>query len=325
MTVTINKYEPDDLKLDQAVYRDEVLTHTPSGVAGYILDTTTYPVDDQATKTEKFTVDDGTEQTITFTTAISRGRAKTSNSWPVADQTGLTVLYKVDGGSERTVTFSTCTTQAHALAQLNAQLVGAYALSVSTVIHVLSNTKGASSSIEITGGTATGITWATEDTCNTAEDIAAQINDQIDGASAGVVGGQVKITSDLASAASEVSNGTGTATLSWAADVDGTGVSGTVKRGTLLARNSSTKVLNVYASAGSLSTDEPVAVLVDEHVFTTTASVPIRAQFTGKVAQEILVEHDNASALDVLVLDKLMKNSGIVPVSMRSTAVYDNE
>jgi hypothetical protein len=324
MDLVTERFEPSDLMLSQGEYRDESFTHTPSGVAGYILDTSTYPVNDQATKTEKFTVDDGTEQTITFTTAISRGRAKTTNSWPVSDQTGLTVLYKVDGGSEKTVTFSTCTTQAHALAQLNAQLVGAYAISVSTVIHVLSNTKGASSSIEITGGTASGITWATEDTCNTAEDIASQINDQIDGASAGVVGGQVKITSDLASAASEVSNGTGTATLTWAADVDGTGVSGTVKKGTLLARNSSTKVLNVYSSTGSLSTDEPIAVLAEEEIFTSSATISIRALFSGKVAQEELCEHDNASALDVLVLDKLMKNSGIVPVSARSTAVYED-
>jgi hypothetical protein len=324
MDLVTERFEPSDLQLSYADFRDEQFTHTPSGVAGYILDTTTYPVADQATKTEKFTVNDGTEQTVTFTTAISRGRARTSNSWPVSDQTGLTILYKVEGGTERTVTFSTCTTQAHALAQFNAQLIGAYAVSVSTVIHILSFTKSASSEIEITGGTASGLTWETEDTCNLAADIASEINDQIDGASAGVVGGQVKVTSDLASAASEVSNGTGTATLSWAADVDGTGVSGTVLKGTLLARNSSTKVLNVYASAGSLATDEPIAVLPLEMVFTTTATVPIRAQFSGKVAQEQLCEHDNASALDVLVLDKLMKNSGIIPVESRSTAVYQD-
>lgn len=318
------RFEPSDLALSQGEFRDESFTHAPSGIAGYILDTTTYPVDDQVGKTEKFTVDGGDEQTITFTNAISRGRAKTNNSWPVSDQTGLTILYKVDGGAERTITFSTCTTQAHALSQLNAQLVGAYAVSVSTSIHILSNTKGASSEIEITGGTAIGITFATEDTCNTAEDIAIQINDQIDGASAGVVGGQVKVTSDLASAASEVANGTGTATLTWADDVNGTGVSGTVKKGTLLARNSSTKVLNVYSSTGSNATDEPVAVLASEQVFTSSATIPIRAQFAGKVVQEQLCEHDNASALDVLVLDKLMKNSGIVPVSSRSVAVYED-
>lgn len=304
----------------------ETVYMTLGGTAGTITDTTTYPVTTQAGLTEKFTVDGGTEQTATFTTAINRGYQISSNSFPLADQDTYTLTVQIDGGSTQTVTFSGAhTTAAHMAASIDAQLSGAKCIAISTTnVAITSDTSGPTSHVLVIGGTC-GLTWAAHQIVNLADGIASQLAAQITGVKVAVVAGQVKLTSDAASATSSVVNGTGTASgLTWAADVDGTGQSGTVAAGTLLARNSSTKKLTVYSSTGSLTTDEPIAVMPYELTWTSAGDKTVSVIKGGDLAKNRLCEHDNTAALDVLVLDKLTKNSGIVAVDATDISVYAN-
>lgn len=205
-------------KIDSATF-----AQSSSATAGSVTDTTTYPVATQATKTEKVTVDSGTEQTVTFTTAINVGTVTSSNAFPVSTQDTLTEKVTIDGGSEQTVTFSgAITTAAQAAAQMDAQLTGCKVAVVGDNIVITSDTQGASSSVAIGTGT-TDITWATPVVVNTAAGVAAEINAQLTGCKAAVVGGQVKITSDTTGILSTIEIGTGTATLTWAAASDGSG------------------------------------------------------------------------------------------------------
>jgi hypothetical protein len=318
MTMVTTALPVRDLVLSDGDYRDEDVTLTPSGVAGSITDTTTYPVVAQTGLTEKFTVDDGTEQTITFTNAIAQGSVIDTTSYPCADQTGLTEKVTIDGGAEQTVTFTTCTTAAHVIAQMDAHLTGCRVVAEGTHVRIYSDSKSTSSSVAIGTGTC-ALAWASPAAVNTAESIALQINDQIDGASAGVVGGQVKVTSDLASAESEVSNGTGTAALTWATDVDGTGVSSTMLKGSLLGRSSVTGKLVPYASAGSDGAGTPVAVLPSEETWTTSGDKRLKILFGGKVDQTLLVAHDVAGAVPIAAVQSLMTNSNIVAIQTVAT------
>jgi len=189
---------------------------------GYVQDTTTYPVATQATKTEKVTVDGGTEQTVTFTTAIDIGNVTSSNAFPVGSQATKTEKVTIDGGAEQTVTFvGAVTTAVGCAAEMDAQLTGCSVTVVGGAIVITSDSTGASSSVAIGTGT-TDLTWGTPATVNTAAGIAGQMNAQLTGCSVAVNASQVRVTSDSAGVTSSVAIGTGTATLTWATAVPGT-------------------------------------------------------------------------------------------------------
>jgi hypothetical protein len=301
---------------------------TLAGTAATIVDTTSYPVTTQATKTEKFTIDGGTEQTVTFTTAINQGRIVTSCSFPITDQNSYSMTITINGGSPQTITFgSATTTAAHVAAAINAQLSGGTATTISTTnVAVVSDTVGATSTIAATSSTGTdGVTWSAATVTNTAAGIASQLAAQLEGVKVSVNGdGQVLLTTDSEGSGSSISNGTGTADLTWASATAGTGQSATVYAGTLLGRNSSTKKLTVYSSTVSLTLDEPVAVMPYDLTWAAAGDKTVGVIKAGALAKNRLREHDNASALDTLVLDKLTKNSGVVAVSAVDVSQYAN-
>lgn len=314
-----------DLVIGEAIYKKDTLTMTLSGTAGSVTDTTTYPVATQATKTEKITIDGGTEQTVTFTDAIDQGYVISNDTFPLVDQDTKTEKVTIDGGSEQTVTYSgATTTAAQVAAQMDAQLTGCSVSVSGTQIVVLSDSKGASSSVAIGTGTS-DLVWDTPTTVNSAADIAGQINGQTVGASTAVVGGQVVITSDSTGASSSVTIGTGTADLTWDTPTAGTGKTGAILKGTLLARNTVSKKLTTYSDTGSNGENEPVAVLTFDLTFAASGDKAVRVLKDARVVQELLVKHDDSTAIDTLVIDKLIKNSGIVPVSARDFTVQDNQ
>jgi hypothetical protein len=304
----------------------ETVYMTLGGTAGTITDTTTYPVTTQATLTEVVTVDGGDAQTVTFTTAINQGRIVSSNSFPLSTQDTLNITVTINGGSPQTITFSgALTTAAHLVAAINAQLSGGTATAISTTnVVIVSDTVGATSTIAATAGTS-GMTWSAATVTNTAAGIASQMAAQLEGVRVSVVTGQVVLTTDSEGATSSVAIGTGTGALVWGnAATAGTGQSATVKAGTLLGRNSSTKKLTVYSSTGALATDEPVAVMPYELTWAAAGDKTVGVIKAGPLAKNRLWEHDNASALDTLVLDKLHKNSGCVAVDATDVSVYAN-
>lgn len=209
-------------------------TITFDAAAGSATDTTTYT--------------GGTAASVTDTT-----------SYAVADQDTKTEKFTIDGGAEQTVTFAGSTTTAlQVAAQINAQLTGASANVVGGQVVVTSDSVGVDSSIvvgtgtcdliwdtpvagsggladqdgltevfTIDGGDAQTVTFVGASTATgkvtEAADIASQINSQLVGASAAVVAGQVKVTSDTKGTGSTVAIGTGTCALSWGTPVAGTG------------------------------------------------------------------------------------------------------
>lgn len=158
----------------------------------------------------------------------------------------------------------------------------------------------------------------------TALQVAAQLNDQLVGASAVVTGGQVVITSDSTGPNSSVAVAAGTGDLEWDDAVAGTGDPATWPKGTLLARNSSTKKYEKYSDSGTLTRNTPIAVL--PHAITFAASGDLATQIAkgGKVNQNKLSKLSDSTAIDTLVLDKLMANSNIIPQAVRNTSVFDD-
>lgn len=161
---------------------------------------------------------------------------------------------------------------------------------------------------------------------DTALEKAAAINDQGLGVHADVDGsGHVVIVTDRSGLSVTIAIGSGTATMVWDTPVAGTGQSATWAKGVLLARNTSTKKLVPYVDGGASGTDEPIAVLPYTVTYTASGDKRIRVLKGGPVRKEQLSKLDDATAIDTLVYDKLIKNSGIIPVSARDHSAYDNE
>ena len=317
----------DGLALGQITQDQETMYMNLGGTAGAVTDTTTYPITDQVGLTEKIAVDGGTEQTATFTSAIRRGYQISSNAFPLASQDTYTLTIQIDGGGTQTITFAgALTTAAHLAAAIDAQISGAKAYAVSTTnVAIMSDTEGSTSHVLVIGGTS-GLTWAAHALVNTAAGIASQLAAQIEDVKISVVAGHVVVTSDTESAASSVVIGTGTCGLSWAADTDGTGQSGTVYAGTLLARNSSTKLITVYdaTNPGSVDLNVPMAVMPYDLEWTSAGNKSVGVIKGGPLAKDRLCIHDSAATIDKLVLDALHKNSSVVAVTATDNSVYSN-
>lgn len=81
----------------------------------------------------------------------------------------------------------------------------------------------------------------------------------------------------------------------------------TVKRGTILARNTSTGDLGVYASDGTNGLNVPKYVLLNEVVFAGAGSAPVSAMSVGEVwKSRLIVQADgDDSNVDYAVLEAL--------------------
>lgn len=99
----------------------------------------------------------------------------------------------------------------------------------------------------------------------------------------------------------------------------------TLAKGTMLARNTTSKKLTVYSDAGANGENEPCRILTHELVFADAGDMRTRVLVDGKVDKTKLIKHEDATAIDILVLDKLISNSGIVPINVRDHSAYDND
>lgn len=159
---------------------------------------------------------------------------------------------------------------------------------------------------------------------DTALEKAAAINDQCVGCHADVDGsGHVVIVNDIGGLGTTIAIGAGTATMVWDTAVAGTGQSATWPKGTLLARNSSTKKLVPYVDGGGTGTNEPVAVLREALTFAASGDLRTRVIKSGKLNKTKLSKLDDATAIDTLVFDKLLKNTGITLQSVNDLSVSE--
>lgn len=320
--ITETTVYPDSVFLSGKEEIAENVYGTVAGTQGTCTDNTTYPVATQAAKTEKVTIDGGTEQTVTFTNAINVGRAITSNAFPLGSQDSKTEKVTIDGGSEQTVTFAgAITAAADIAAQMDAQLYGCSVAVVGTTIVITSDTTGPTSAVAIGTGT-TDLTWGTPAAYNTAAGIASQMNAQLTGCNVYESGGHVVVESDTVGTTSTVAIGTGTATLSWGAPSDGTGVSGdlTIEKGTVMSRNTATGYIVPYVASGADGVGTPLAVLDSEAVYAVSGSKRMNVARAGRVDAAKLVVAATGAAPTALEKDDLMKNSGIVCATVTTTA-----
>lgn len=213
---------------------------------------------------------------------------------------------------------------------ITADLTGTAASITDTTTYAVTDQDGLTSIVTLTDGSgeawdgvAQTVTFSGATT--TALQVAAQMNDQLAGCSVVVTGGQVVITSDLTGSGITLAVAAGTGDLTWDTPVAGTGQSATWPKGTLLARNTSTTKLSAYADGGSNGLDEPVAVLPYEITFAASGDRTESVLISGPYNKSNITKLDDATAIGVLVWDKLIKNSDIVPVAARDLSAYDNE
>jgi phage tail sheath protein FI len=137
-----------------------VTLQTTGGVAtsGSVTGTVAGPWELQPADDLKITTDLGGPTTSAFDAAA--GTVTDTTTYPVADQDTLTEKVTIDGGTEQTVTFSgTTTTAAQIAAQMNAQLTGCSVDVVGGQVEISSDKKGTASTVVIGTGTC-ALTWA---------------------------------------------------------------------------------------------------------------------------------------------------------------------
>lgn len=102
---------------------------------------------------------------------------------------------------------------------------------------------------------------------------------------------------------------------------------GTVKEGTILARDSSTKKFVPYVKGGTTNGNGvPVAILSYDVTAAASGDKMIRPAIAGEFRKQRLViaADGNASNVDALVLDAL-RDTGLVAISVRELGATDNQ
>ena len=157
----------------------------------------------------------------------------------------------------------------------------------------------------------------------TAAGVASQINSGVKQASAAVVGGQVKISTDNVGEGVSIAVTVPVAdpsTLTWDTPVDGTGVySGyTITPGTLLARTTSSSSpytagdIVPYDSGGTPTGADTIRGVADfTHTFSASGSKVVKMAIGGKLDKNQLSKVDG-TAVTKAELDALVSNTGIV-------------
>lgn len=102
---------------------------------------------------------------------------------------------------------------------------------------------------------------------------------------------------------------------------------GTVKQGTILARDTVTGKFVVFVKGGSTNGNGfPKAVLTYDVTAKAAGDVPIRPAISGEFRKErlIIAADGNASNLDPATLDA-MRGYGLVAISVRELGALDNQ
>jgi hypothetical protein len=300
----------------------------------------------------------------------------------------LTSIITVNGGSAQTVTFSGAHTTAAAIAaSMNDQLEGVSVAVVGGQVKITTDEVGVDATLAAAAGTG-GLTWAAavDGTGGLADqdglteivtisggafdgvaqtvtfsgvttevlEVAEQMNAQLDGASVTVSGGQLLITTDGKGTDFDITIGTGTCALSWAAATAGTGdvgdidavtatefktvveadttatvtVSGdaaVIKATTELDFTGGTALTAFGLSVETITANEngiPKAVMPYE-LSGTNGDNYIRAIIAGEVDENRLSIADGTTITKTHT--DLLRNYGIVAVDVKELNIQDNQ
>lgn len=174
---------------------------------------------------------------------------KSSSDGPFNLAPGYTLVINTNAAGNETATFD-----------------AAAATITDTTTYDVTDQDGKTMTVTLTGGEWDGevqtVTFSGATT--TAAAVASQMNDQLDGCSVAVVGGQVKITHDGAGTGMDIATGAGTGDLTWGASTAGTGDVADINAVT------ATEVKTVVEAD---TTDLTVTVTGAAAVFTATTSI----------------------------------------------------
>lgn len=104
------------------------------------------------------------------------------------------------------------------------------------------------------------------------------------------------------------------------------GAAGTVKEGTILARDTASGKLVPFASAGTGGAEVPKAIVTYDVTASAAGDVAIRAGVAGGFRKERLVidaDGDDSNVTDA-ILDQL-RDYGLVPVNVSELGILDNQ
>lgn len=187
--------------------------------------------------------------------------------------------------------------------------------------------------VTVDGGTVQPVLF--DITVTTALLVAQQLNDQLAGCSAGVVGGQVVITSDTVGVSSSIAITAGTSALTWAAAVAGTGGEGIADK-TLVSQDPTTEewvaLTDVTATDG---TEKPGGIYMGQGI---TAAELEAADVTGQVVlvnnqtfDESQLVMQGSVALDSVItsIDKTVRMAliaiGLSPQAVTDVSGFENQ
>lgn len=213
---------------------------------------------------------------------------------------------------------------------LSAEVAGTAGTVTDTTSYPVADQDGNTEKVTIDSGTEQTVTYSGAHT--TAAQIAASQNAQLKGCSVAVVGGQVKITSDSTGVSSSVAIGTGTAALTWAAAVAGTGYPDgvTITPGMLLARTTVTSApytagdIVAYNSANSPTGSNAIKGVADfTKTISASGSVSAKMAVAGKAWKDKIIKQDG-TAVTAVELDQLVANTSIVAVNVTDCNDYQN-
>lgn len=126
--------------------------------SGSVLTTVAAPYNLEPGATLVASIDGGGNATATFNAAAAE---RTSANGPYALSNGLTLLVSINGGPTQTIVFSTgqfvsigAATPAEVAASINGQLANGSAIVAGSAVKILSDRRGTSSGVNVSGGTA---------------------------------------------------------------------------------------------------------------------------------------------------------------------------
>lgn len=215
----------------------------------------------------------------------------------------------------------------------SSSVTGTAATITDTTTYAVTDQVGLTSVVTIVGDPDNvGPQTVTFGTATTALLIAADMNNQVKGASFDVVGSQVKLTTDKVGADISVSVAAGTGGLTWDTPVAGTGVGALdaleITAGMLLGRTTSGTApytagdLVPYNAANSpAGSNVIVAVASADRSLAATGSISIDYAIAGKIAEDA-INISGGTAVTAANLDALRTNTGILPITVTDQSVH---
>ena len=315
----------DTVFLGGKIENDETCTFTITGTAATIDSNAVFPITSQAGLDVDVIVDGAPAQNLEFTDAIDKGYWLSDEAVPdtVADQSGATLTITINAGQPdqqvQAADFpvAALTDMDDVVTFINTGYNEVEAGRLGGQFYVVTtNRKGAGTTVELASTVPIAADAAAPTQVNTADDLVAQINEQIKAVSSVVGTGQVSVITDREDASASLAVANDNTNLNWAAPVAGTGTSApmTVRKGTVMGQITATGIFVPYDSGAADGSENPVGALDKELVLNETTTGRFKIAKAGKAVASKLTVHPLGVPLTGAERTQLIALTSIVPV-----------